>query len=87
MAETLAVVREVLIAALELPHQPKDLSPATPLLGSLPELDSMGTLLLATALEERFAITIEDDEFDAELFETVGTLTGFVESKLAARGT
>lgn len=82
MTDTLGAVREVLIASLELPHRPADLSTETPLLGALPELDSMGTLVLATALEERFAITIEDEEFDAELFETVGSLTQFVESKL-----
>lgn len=38
---------------------------------------------LVGALEDRFDITIDDDEFGAELFETVGTLTAFVDEKLA----
>ena len=85
MTDTLADVREVLIESLELQHGPEDLAADLPLLGSLPELDSMGIVVLAAALEERFAITIEDEEFDAELFETVGTLAAFIEAKLATR--
>lgn len=54
----------------------------TPLLGSLPEFDSMAVLTVITSIEERFDITVEDDELDADVFETVGSLTRFVESKL-----
>ena len=39
---------------------------------------------LVAALEDRFDITIDDDEFGAELFETVGTLADFVDAKLAS---
>ena len=38
---------------------------------------------LVGALEDRFDITIDDDEFGAELFETVGSLTEFVDAKLS----
>ena len=55
----------------------------TPLLGSLPEFDSMAVITVITSLEERFDITVEDDELNAEVFETVGSLVGFVESKLS----
>jgi acyl carrier protein len=37
-----------------------------------------------TALEEYFGFTIEDDEISATAFETLGSLTRFVEDKLAA---
>ena len=56
----------------------------TALFGSLPELDSFGVVALVAALEDRFDITIDDDEFGAELFETVGTLTDFVDAKRAS---
>ena len=83
-AETLTAVREVLIDALELPDRPADLTPDTQLFGARPELDSFGVVALVGALEDRFDITIDDDEFGAELFETVGTLTAFVDEKRAA---
>jgi acyl carrier protein len=80
--DTLSAVREVLIESLELGQSPDDLQPETPLFGELPELDSFGVVALVAALEERFDITIDDDEFGAELFETLGSLTAFVDAKL-----
>lgn len=85
MSQTMDDVREVLVSALELRQSPADLHPDTPLFGALPELDSLGVLALVTDIEEHFDITIDDEEFGAELFETVGTLTKFVETKLQER--
>ena len=84
MTETLNTVRAVLIEALELHLRPEDLHEGTTLFGSLPELDSFGVVQLVASIEDRFGITVEDDEFGAEIFETVGTLVGFVDAKLAA---
>ncbi|MDE2598473.1 MAG: acyl carrier protein [Rhodocyclaceae bacterium] len=56
----------------------------TPLLGALPELDSMAVVGLLTALEERFGLSIADDEIDASLFATVGSFTRFVQARLDA---
>jgi acyl carrier protein len=83
MTSTADAVRTVLIETLELQQSPEDLTADTALFGSLPELDSFGVVALVGALEDRFDITIDDDEFGAELFETVGTLTDFIESKTA----
>ena len=82
--DTLSAVRDVLIEALELRQSPDALQPDPPLFGELPELDSFGVVALVAALEERFDITIDDDEFGAELFETLGTLTAFVDAKLGS---
>ncbi|MBN9224430.1 MULTISPECIES: acyl carrier protein [Microbacterium] len=81
--DTLNAVREVLIDALDLTQQPDELTRETALFGALPELDSFGVVALVGALEDRFDIVIDDDEFGAELFESVGTLTDFVDAKLA----
>jgi acyl carrier protein len=54
----------------------------TPLLGAIPELDSMAVVALITSIEERFGVAMEDDEIDGSIFATVGSLTGFVQSKL-----
>jgi len=84
MTNTLDTIRTVLIDTLELTQQPADLQRDTPLFGALPELDSFGVVQLVAEVEERFDITIDDDEFGAELFETVGTLTDFVDAKRAS---
>lgn len=56
----------------------------TPLLGALPELDSMAVVALITGMEERFGLSVDDDEIDGATFATVGTLIEFVDGKLAA---
>ena len=50
----------------------------TPLLGALPELDSMAVVALITTLEERLDIQLPDDEIDAAAFANVGALADFV---------
>jgi acyl carrier protein len=52
----------------------------TPLLGALPELDSMAVVALLTAIEDRFGFAVADDEISGETFATVGSLTAFIES-------
>lgn len=56
----------------------------TPLFGALPELDSMAVASLLTDLEDRLGIIIEDDEIDAELFETFGNLVAYLTAKAGA---
>ena len=84
MTATLDAVRGVLIETLELSQTPADLTSDTALFGAFPELDSFGVVAVVAAIEERFDITIDDDEFGAELFDTVGSLTEFVDAKLAS---
>ncbi len=54
----------------------------TPLLGAVAELDSMAVVTLITTLEERFGITVDDDEIDGATFGSVGSLVDFVAAKL-----
>ena len=56
----------------------------TPLLGSVPELDSMAVANVLTSLEERFGFVIDDDEIDGTTFESVGSLVAFVNRKTGA---
>jgi acyl carrier protein len=55
----------------------------TPLLGALPEMDSMGVVAILTALEDKFGMAIDDDEIDGSVFQTFGTLLNFVTGKIA----
>ena len=73
-------VRETLVEALEL--EDRALHASTQLLGSLPELDSLAVVELVTALEDRFDIEVDADAMTAETFETLGSLSAMVESKL-----
>ena len=50
----------------------------TPLLGAIPELDSMAVVSLINTLEERFGIMVDDDDIDGATFATVGSLADFV---------
>ena len=55
----------------------------TPLLGSIPELDSMAVVTLITTLEEQFGLVVDDDDIDGSTFATVGSLVDFVKNKVA----
>ena len=55
----------------------------TPLLGALPNLDSMAVVGLINMLEEHFGFIIEDDEIEGSTFASVGSLVEFVGGKLA----
>ena len=54
----------------------------TPLLGSLPELDSMAVLAILTALEEQLGLSFDDGDISGEVFERVGSLVDFVSAHL-----
>lgn len=74
-------IREIMREVLQLGDRADQLEVTTPLLGNLPELDSMAVVMVITALEEQFGFTVEDDEISAETFETFGSLVNFVEAK------
>ncbi|MBV2127719.1 MULTISPECIES: acyl carrier protein [Arsukibacterium] len=62
----------------------KDFSADTPLLGAIPEFDSMAIIAVITELEDQLGIEFDDDEISAEIFETFGQLSAFVAEKQAA---
>lgn len=76
-------VKNILVDVLSLDEERSALREDSILLGSIPELDSMTVVNVIAALEEYFGITIDDDEISANNFETVGSLTQFIEQKLA----
>lgn len=50
----------------------------TPLLGAIPEFDSMAIMMLLVELESEFSLSVADLDLDAENFTTLGHLTAFV---------
>lgn len=79
---TTTEVLEVLGTVLGIEDRVGTFDESTALFGALPELDSFGILELVAALEERFDFELDDEEFSGDLFETVGSLTAFVRSKV-----
>ncbi len=72
----------VLDSALALQGRARSFTRETPLLGALPELDSMAVLTVITMLEERFGIAIHDDAIDGAAFATVGSLADWVSAQV-----
>jgi acyl carrier protein len=79
-------VLRVLDEALSLQGRALAFDRNTPLLGDLPELDSMAVLALITGLENHFGIAFDDDELNGAVFATVGSLTDMVEQHLSSTG-
>jgi acyl carrier protein len=77
--EVLAILDDV----LSLKGRALEFDASTPLLGAVPELDSMAVVGVINMLEERFGFYVEDDEIDGATFATVGTLVEFVAGKTA----
>ena len=77
-------VLKILDEVLSLKNRVNSMSRESPLLGAIPELDSMAVVAVITTLEERFGFSIDDDELDGDNFATVGALTDFVAAKVGA---
>jgi acyl carrier protein len=80
--DTQKVVNRILDDVLGLGGRAVAFDAATPLMGAVPQLDSMTVATLLNTIEEQFGFTIEDDEIDGATFATVGSLVSFVEGKL-----
>jgi acyl carrier protein len=68
--------------ALHLGQRADSLRASSPLLGGIPEFDSMAVVTVLTMIEDEFGIVIADDEVSAELFASIGTLLAFIDGKL-----
>lgn len=86
MNTTLDQVKTLFVHTLQLSSRGADLDVASPLLGAIPELDSMAVVNLIAALEEHFGFCVDDDEISADTFETLGALAAFVTRKLDGDG-
>lgn len=80
-AVTLADVLDVVGTILGIEDRVATFDADTPLFGTLPELDSLAVLELLTALEDRFGITVDDDDLTGGLLETAGSLHAYVRDR------
>ena len=76
-------VLRILDEVLSLKGRTRSFTTDTPLLGAIPELDSMAVVSLITGMEDHFGLVVDDDDIDGSTFATVGSLSDFVNSKIA----
>lgn len=79
---TIDEVKQILSDNLQLNGNIMIYTADTVLLGGIPEFDSMAVVGVITAIEDNFGIIVDDDEIDADTFQTIGSLVEFIESKL-----
>ena len=75
-------IKQLVSDVLQLGQAAERFTEDTPLLGSVPEFDSMAVVSVITAIEENYGIVVDDDEINAEVFTTLGTLCDFVRGKI-----
>ena len=78
-------VLDVLAESLDSSVPVREMSEDARLFGAVPELDSMAIISVITSLEQKFGITFDDDELDAGIFETVGSLIKQIATKLESK--
>jgi acyl carrier protein len=49
-------------------------------------MDSLGILILLSILQDRFNITLNENDLNENMFMSINTITQFVEDKLAEQG-
>ena len=74
-------VRKILRASLSLGDRANALTEDSPLLGGIPEFDSMAVVAIIAMIEDDLGVAVDDDELSADIFATVGTLASFVSAK------
>jgi acyl carrier protein len=79
---TINIIKGLLAQSLQIGRRAHAYTADSPLLGAIPELDSMAVVNIITALEEHFGFVVEDDEINADTFATLGSLVRFVDQKL-----
>jgi len=79
--ETQDGVRSALRDSLQIGTRANALRPSSRLLGAIPELDSMAVATLLAALEERFDITLDDEDVSAAHFKSFKSLCDLIDDK------
>jgi acyl carrier protein len=74
-------VRGILRDVLSIGGRANRLRADSPLLGAVPELDSMAVASVIAAIEDHFAFAVDDDDISGATFATFGSLTAFVASR------
>jgi acyl carrier protein len=83
MTQTVTDVAGIVASVLGIEERAQTLSEDTPLLGAMPELDSLAVVELITALSERYGFDPDDVDLSGDTFDTIGTLATFIHDNAA----
>ena len=78
-------VKEALVQGLQLDVEPNEIPDDEPLFGEGLAGDSITALEIVFALEEEFGFEVEDEDLQVELFDSVRTLSRYIEEKLGVQ--
>lgn len=79
--DTLEFTKSTLKQVLQLGDRADRLTADTPLIDHFPEFNSLTVAGLIAAIEDHYGCSISDTEITQDIFQTVGTLANFIESK------
>ena len=78
-----AEVKELLVSGLRLDVRPADIADDAPIFGEGLGLDSIDALELVVLVEERFRVSIPDEEVGKRAFASVNALVDFIRQERA----
>lgn len=81
MSSTVDELVDIVASSLGLGERRSHLNADTALVDGLPEFDSLAVLEVATQVEDRFGIQLDDDDVNAETFATIGSLAALVDAR------
>ena len=73
-------IKKMIVERLFLNVAPESIEDDAPLMQTY-NIDSVQLFELVVGLEEDFDVSLEDSDFSPEMFQTVNSITAFVESK------
>ncbi len=76
-------VKKALVQGLQLKINPEDIADDESLFGEGLGADSIAALEIVFALEEEFGFEVEDEDLRIDLFDSVRSLTSYIEKRLA----
>src|SRR6266567_4395908 len=82
-ASTLDEVKDLVAEALGIEDRAGSMGAGTRLLGELPELDSLGVVMILTEIENRFGFLVRGPGFSRDGFGDLGRLAGVFDEERA----
>lgn len=81
--DSLTIAIDLLRSTLQLGSRADQLNANSPLMGAYPEFNSLTVVGIVAGIEEALGCEVSDTEISEDVFQTVGSLADFIQTKLA----